>query len=452
MLLMVARYRLRNVVASLIATAALFAAPPLHAETAPAALPQGWASDESTAPSSNGVTAEATAAPVEPASGPAPANPPVDDYADADPRALEDFREPLGRYGAWVDDPTYGTVWIPSSAAVGHDFAPYQTAGHWVEDDAGAWVWVSDYDWGYIPFHYGRWVWIDGAGWAWIPGRTYAPAWVTWRVGAYGYIGWAPYPPSYYWWGGYPVSFWARPSVAYVFVPTAYVFAPNVHTYVIHDHAGIQAAAARTQPYKPAQPHAGASLAPAGAHASHAPASPSRAQAHIPSSAAIARGSADARAVALARPTASRGAAMADFQASRGSVTQTLHAPPGDWATRHGITQEQSHAMLAATRSPSHAFTGSDGRRYTGTSEAHGSPRPSTLGSSGHAGRSYSAPSWSSSSRGTMPSYSTHATAGAPASRPSSRSTPSSSSGSSFHGGSFGGSRGGGSHGGGHHR
>jgi hypothetical protein len=86
-----------------------------------------------------------------------------DDYADTDPSALTDFREPLAPYGQWVQDPTYGTIWVPDSAQVGADFAPYQTAGQWGMTDTGDWIWQSDYAWGYIPFHYGRWVWA-GAG------------------------------------------------------------------------------------------------------------------------------------------------------------------------------------------------------------------------------------------------------------------------------------------------
>src|SRR5690606_34575895 len=35
------------------------------------------------------------------------------DYAaDTSPEALEDFQTPLEPYGTWVDDPTYGTIWV----------------------------------------------------------------------------------------------------------------------------------------------------------------------------------------------------------------------------------------------------------------------------------------------------------------------------------------------------
>ncbi len=120
-----------------------------------------------------------------------------DGYADTDPSAPTAFQSDLSPYGSWVVDDTYGTVWVPAGSVVGDDFAPYQSAGHWALDDDGQWLWVSDYSWGYIPFHYGRWVWIGDRGWSWIPGRAYAPSWVVWRVGEDGYIGWAPMPPTY---------------------------------------------------------------------------------------------------------------------------------------------------------------------------------------------------------------------------------------------------------------
>jgi hypothetical protein len=57
------------------------------------------------------------------------------------------------------------------------------------------WLWVSDYEWGHIPFHYGRWVHDPFDGWIWIPGYVWAPSWVIWRSGG-GYVGWFPMPPT----------------------------------------------------------------------------------------------------------------------------------------------------------------------------------------------------------------------------------------------------------------
>jgi hypothetical protein len=101
------------------------------------------------------------------------------------------FYNELSPYGQWVDYPSYGYVWIPST---GSDFAPYSSAGHWILTDYG-WTWVSDYPWGWAPFHYGRWDYDDFYGWFWIPDNEWGPSWVNWRR-ADGYYGWAPMRPG----------------------------------------------------------------------------------------------------------------------------------------------------------------------------------------------------------------------------------------------------------------
>lgn len=177
-------------------------------------------------------------------------------YADTDPSAVTEFRSTLEPYGTWMDDAQYGTVWMPSAAVVGSDFAPYVTAGHWTYDTD--YVWVSDYSWGWAPFHYGRWVYIAGRGWAWIPGRRYSGAWVTWRVGAsgYDYIGWAPLPPSWYWRGGYAYGLYAIPPAPYVFCGRGHLFAPSVSSHIARGPAVAQIGA-QTRPYVPASPSVG---------------------------------------------------------------------------------------------------------------------------------------------------------------------------------------------------
>ena len=45
-----------------------------------------------------------------------------DEYSDTDPSAATDFRSTLDPYGTWVDDPTYGQIWVPSPAEVGPYF------------------------------------------------------------------------------------------------------------------------------------------------------------------------------------------------------------------------------------------------------------------------------------------------------------------------------------------
>jgi hypothetical protein len=107
--------------------------------------------------------------------------------------AYQSFEDPLAPYGSWIAHPLYGQVWVPAVAIVGANFIPYATAGHFTLTEYG-WTWVSDYPWGWAPFHYGRWIILAGYGWCWIPGTMWGPAWVTWRVGD-GYVGWAPLPP-----------------------------------------------------------------------------------------------------------------------------------------------------------------------------------------------------------------------------------------------------------------
>ena len=92
--------------------------------------------------------------------------------------AYQSFEDPLAPYGNWVDDALYGRVWIPAVAIVGVNFIPYTTGGYFMLTEYG-WTWVSDYPWGWAPFHYGRWIILAGYGWCWIPGTMWGPAWGT---------------------------------------------------------------------------------------------------------------------------------------------------------------------------------------------------------------------------------------------------------------------------------
>ena len=134
---------------------------------------------------------------------------------------VELFYDALVPYGTWLDSPVYGWMWVPSAAVVGPGFVPYATAGHWVPTTVG-WMFLSDWEWGWAPFHFGRWCVEPDYGWAWVPDSIWAPAWVDWRFGG-GLVGWAPMPPQ---WGGLEMtlaSHWVfvqaadfdRPDVAY---------------------------------------------------------------------------------------------------------------------------------------------------------------------------------------------------------------------------------------------
>ncbi|HEY6559748.1 MAG TPA: DUF6600 domain-containing protein [Polyangiaceae bacterium] len=228
-------------------------------------------------------------APAEVPAEPAPAE--ADgEFQDTDPRAITDFKPELDPYGQWVNDPTYGVVWVPHRQAVGQDFAPYVTSGRWSMTADGDWIWVSDYPFGWVVFHYGRWVWIPNTGWSWIPGRKYSHAWVVWRVPRddYAYVGWAPAPPSYVWMNGAAVSVWFGVYTPYVFCPSYYAFHPYVHRHIIRDRHHVHRIAGRTHRYVPGGSRWG----------------PPPARARIPAKALPAqRVSANPRAIAAARPS-----------------------------------------------------------------------------------------------------------------------------------------------------
>src|ERR1700748_3135669 len=78
----------------------------------------------------------------------------------------QEFYDDLQPYGTWVQDDTYGDVWIPD---VDGDFSPYSTNGYWAQTDYGT-TWVSDYPWGWATFHYGRGRYDDYYGWERGPG------------------------------------------------------------------------------------------------------------------------------------------------------------------------------------------------------------------------------------------------------------------------------------------
>ncbi|HUD42235.1 MAG TPA: DUF6600 domain-containing protein [Dokdonella sp.] len=111
----------------------------------------------------------------------------------------------LDGYGSWTSHASYGSVWFPTTVAVG--WAPYRY-GRWSWIDPWGWSWVDDAPWGFAPSHYGRWVYV-GNRWGWCPGPrhlrpVYAPALVgfiggrNWSVSISsggGPVGWFPLGP-----------------------------------------------------------------------------------------------------------------------------------------------------------------------------------------------------------------------------------------------------------------
>ncbi len=112
--------------------------------------------------------------------------------AQNDDVSLQSFYDELSPYGQWIKDPQYGYVWRPDVDQ--EEFRPYYTNGRWAMTEYGN-TWVSNYDWGWAPFHYGRWVYNRYNDWVWIPDTVWGPAWVSWRSGG-GHYGWAPLGPS----------------------------------------------------------------------------------------------------------------------------------------------------------------------------------------------------------------------------------------------------------------
>ncbi len=112
--------------------------------------------------------------------------------AQYDDVSLQTFYDELSPYGTWINDPQYGYVWRPDVDQ--RDFRPYYSNGRWAMTEYGN-TWVSNYDWGWAPFHYGRWMHNKYNNWVWIPGTVWGPAWVNWRSGGDHY-GWAPMGPS----------------------------------------------------------------------------------------------------------------------------------------------------------------------------------------------------------------------------------------------------------------
>ena len=92
-------------------------------------------------------------------------------------------------------------------------------------------TWVSDYAWGWAPFHYGRWHLDDYYGWMWVPGTEWSPAWVAWRSGG-GYYGWAPLSPGLN--VNVSINIGRRiPRPYWTFVPQRYITSPRVYDYCV---------------------------------------------------------------------------------------------------------------------------------------------------------------------------------------------------------------------------
>lgn len=115
--------------------------------------------------------------------------------------------EDLNTHGTWVNDGSYGQVWVPRSTPAG--WAPYRT-GHWSYVKPWGWTWIDEQPWGFAPYHYGRWANSNNR-WVWVPPQreqrpVYAPALVAFvggielaaqlgNQGSSAPVGWFPLGP-----------------------------------------------------------------------------------------------------------------------------------------------------------------------------------------------------------------------------------------------------------------
>jgi hypothetical protein len=161
-------------------------------------------------------------APLPPAVAPAAAT----NTAPASP-AVGMFYDALAPYGNWFWLEPYGWVWTPNGML--STWRPY-TDGHWVYADCG-WTWVSDWEWGWAPFHYGRWAYHAEHGWVWVPDTVWGPAWVAWNFGD-PWCGWAPLPPLVAWETG-PAWDFIIPPFCWSFVEVGFFTAPHIHQHIV---------------------------------------------------------------------------------------------------------------------------------------------------------------------------------------------------------------------------
>src|SRR6185312_7476886 len=75
--------------------------------------------------------------------------------------SVDVFYDQLAPYGYWVQDPSAGTVFIPSQDG----YVPYRN-GHWDYTDVGL-VWTSDEPFAWATSHYGRW-WFSNTFSRWV--------------------------------------------------------------------------------------------------------------------------------------------------------------------------------------------------------------------------------------------------------------------------------------------
>lgn len=80
----------------------------------------------------------------------------------------------LDANGNWYNVPGQGYVWSPYDAS-SSDWDPYGN-GYWMWTPSYDYIWVSGYNWGYLPYSCGAWNFYNSFGWGWMPGGC-SPWW-----------------------------------------------------------------------------------------------------------------------------------------------------------------------------------------------------------------------------------------------------------------------------------
>lgn len=117
------------------------------------------------------------------------------------PDELSPYSGELETNGTWVYSAEYGMVWRPTALA-SEEWAPYRN-GRWIWK-GNDYVWISNENWGWLPYHFGRWAFFSGFGWCWVPpihGDVYwGPGFVGWYQSG-DHVGWTPLAPGEVYYG-----------------------------------------------------------------------------------------------------------------------------------------------------------------------------------------------------------------------------------------------------------
>ncbi len=139
--------------------------------------------------------------------------------------SVNDFYDPLGRYGSWNTHPRYGRVFLPGG--IGAGWQPYRD-GYWRNDPRYGRRWMSREPFGWATYHYGRWGRDSRLGWFWVPDTRFGGSWVDWRNDR-GYASWSPLPP--FGWDRYAYgNNWGNDW--WIHAPSAYAWRPGLNRHI----------------------------------------------------------------------------------------------------------------------------------------------------------------------------------------------------------------------------